>query len=97
MIVKTCLHIVQHRQILKQTDVLEGPGNAGLVYFRGFPAGNVDSCQLNASRIRLIYACQQIENSGLTGSVGTDETVKLSLLYADLKIINCLKAAKRYA
>ena len=80
MIVKTCLHIVQHRQILKQTDVLEGPGNAGLVYFRGFPAGNVDSCQLNASCIRLIYACQQIENSGLTGSVGTDETVKLSFL-----------------
>lgn len=51
MIVKTCLHIVQHRQILKQTDVLEGPGNTGLVYFRGFPAGNVDSCQLNASCI----------------------------------------------
>ena len=94
MIVKTCLHIVQHRQILKQTDVLEGPGNAGLVYFRGFPAGNVDSCQLNASRIRLIYACQQIENSGLTGSVGTDEAVKLSLFYADLKLSTALRPPK---
>ena len=97
MIVKARLDIVQHGQILKQTDVLEGPGDSGLVYFRGFLAGNVDSRQLNASRVRLIYACQQIENSGLTGSVGTDETVKLSLFYADLKIINCLKAAKRYA
>ena len=90
MIVKACLDVIQHGQILKQTDVLEGPGYAGLVYFRGSLTGNVDTCQLNASRIRLIYACQQIENGGLAGSVWSDKTVKLSLFYADLKVINCL-------
>ena len=97
MIVKARLDIVQHGQILKQTDVLEGPGDSGLVYFRGFLAGNVDSRQLNASRVRLIYACQQVENGGLTGSVWSDKAVKLPLFYADLKVVNCLKAAKRYA
>ena len=62
LIVQTGLYIIQHRQILKQTDILECSCNTGLVDLnRMHASGNVLPVEQNTSGIRLVYTGQQIE------------------------------------
>ena len=93
MVVQSRLYIVQHGQILKQTDILERPCNPCLIDLRGLSSRYIDAVQLYASCIRLIYARKQIEDRGLSGAVRPDQAIELPFINTDLEIVNCLKSA----
>ena len=90
MIMKACFYIVQHRQFLKQTNILKGSCSAGLIDFNGAPACYVHTVQLNASGIGLVYTCQKVKHRGLSSSVRAYKAIKLPLLNPNIKIVNCL-------
>ena len=94
MIVQSGLYIIQHRQILKQTDILKGSGNTGFIDIYGFLPCNILSVQDDTSVVRLVYTGQQIEYRGFTGSVRSDQAIKLPLLNTDMKCIYRPESAK---
>ena len=94
MIVKSCLYIVQHTHLMEQTDILECSGNSRFVDINGTLSGDILPVQIDNSLIRLIHTCKKIKDCSLTGTVRTDQTIKLSFLDGDMEIIHCMKTAE---
>ena len=67
------LHVVFHREVVEQADVLEGPGDARPVDLGGVHAVGVFAVQQNGALGGLIDLGQQVEDGGFAGAVGADE------------------------
>ena len=72
-LVEAHLHIVDDGQLLEQPDVLEGAGHAHPVDLIGLLPGGGHTIDEDGAAGRLIHVGQQVEHSGLTGTVGADE------------------------
>lgn len=75
LVVKTYLNIVDYGQILEQTDVLKGSCNTVLIDFNVFASGNILAVQTDNAFIGLVNAGKKVEYGGLSGTVGTYQTV----------------------
>ena len=93
MVVQACLNIVQHCHILEKTDILEGTGNTCLVDVDRFLSCDIRTIQADSSLIRRIHTGKHIKYRRLAGTVRSDQTVKLSLLDGNMKIIYRTKAS----
>ena len=71
------LHVVQHRHIGEQADVLEGPGNAQLGDLEGAHALGVDSVDQHGTPGGLVNTGKQVENGGFARAVGADQATDL--------------------
>ena len=90
----THLHIVLRGHICKQADILECTGDAHTGHLAGLHTLCVDAFEQHRTAGRLINTGQQIENGGLTGTVGTDQTGNLGRANGDVKAIHRRQTAK---
>ena len=88
------LYIVKHALILKQTDVLKRTRNARLVDVDRFLSCDIRTIQADSSLIRHIHTGKHIKYRRLAGTVRSDQTVKLSLLDGNMKIIYRTKSSE---
>ena len=93
-IMHTRFDIIQDTQIRKQTDILEGTGNPGLVRLDRIQSGKILPIHLDGAAGRLIDLCQHVEHSCLAGAVRTDQAVYLILIDIHIQIIDSRQAAE---
>ena len=93
-LVEAHLHIVDDRQLLEQPDVLEGAGHAHPVDLIGLFARRGHSIDQDGAAGGLVHVGQQVENGGLTGTVGADEARDLVAADHQVEAIHGGQAAK---
>lgn len=76
LIVKPHFYIIQNTQIFKETDILECSCDACFTDIDGLFPCDIFPVQDHLSCIRSVNSCQQVKDSCLTRSVGTDQPVK---------------------
>ncbi|OIQ70080.1 hypothetical protein GALL_483130 [mine drainage metagenome] len=76
-------NIVEHGKIWKQGDVLEGAADADFRDPVRWPPQDTLALQLNIARARLVESAQAVEERGLAGAVGSDQTKDLTLTHVE--------------
>ena len=94
MLGKSDLYVVDNRHVLEKPDVLEGSGDSGVVDLDGALTSDVLAVKPDDSFVWLIYACQKVENCGLSGAVRSDKSVELALFDLYVKVVNGAKSAE---
>ena len=79
LIVQTDLDVVLHRHGVEQADVLEGTGNTHAVDLVDRLARGVLTVEQDGAVRGLVHLGEQVEDRGLTGTVGSDQTGDLGL------------------
>ena len=90
------LDIVQDRQVGKQADVLEGPGDAPLRDLIGFEADQAFAVELHLAGSRFIDAGHQVEGGGLAGAVRADQADQLALVDFHIEVGDRFQAAELF-
>ena len=75
-IVESHLYIVQNTQIFKKADILERSCDTGLADIDSLFPCDIFPVQVHFSCIRFVHSCQQVKDSCLPRSVGSDQPVK---------------------
>ncbi len=88
LVVQADLHVVLHTQVVKQADVLEGPGDAGPVDLGSAHAVGVLPVEKDGALGGLIHLGEQVEHGGLAGAVGADETGDLRPADGQVEVID---------
>ena len=83
-----------HRQVAKQTDVLEGTGNAQLCCLVRLHIRDILSHKSNLSAICMINTGDGIKDGRFSGSVGTDEPVSHAFFNFQAELINSADTAE---
>ena len=73
------LNVILHRHGIEQADVLEGTGNTHAVDLIDRLARGVLAVEQDGTVRGLVHLGEQVEDRGLAGTVGADETGDLSL------------------
>ena len=97
MVVQSYFYVIDHGQILEQSDILESSCNTRLVDVDSLFAGDILAIQGNNSLCGFIYTGQQIKYGGFSGTIGTDQSIQCTFFNTDIKIIYRTKSAKRNA
>ena len=88
------LNVVLHRHGVEQANVLERTGNTHAVDLVDRLARGVLTIEQDGAVRRLVHLGEQVEDRGLAGTVGADETGDLGLADSQAKVIDCLKATE---
>ena len=88
------LDVVQHRHVVPQPDVLEGPGHAQGCDLVRFHAARVDAADFDGPGRGLVEAADKVEDRRLAGAVGPDEGAHLAALQADGQLVHGQQAAE---
>ena len=91
---KSYFYIIQYAHLFEQTDILKGSGNACLIDISNLLSGNIFSIQKDFSGIRFIDSGQKIEDGSLSGSVWSDQSIKLFLFDGNVKSVYRTKTTK---
>lgn len=94
LIVQTDLDVVLHRHGVEQANVLECTGNTHAVDLIDRLARGVLTVEQDGAVRGLIHLGEQVEDRGLTGTVGADQTGDLGLADSQAKVVDCLKATE---
>ena len=94
LVVEADLHVVLHRQVVEQADVLEGTGDARLVHLGGGHAVGVLAVEEDGAPGGMVHLGQQVENRGLARAVGADEAGDLGGTYGDVELVDGGEAAE---
>ena len=78
---------------MEQTDILDCSGDSRLVDINGTLSVDIMSVKIHDSLVRLGHTCKKVKDCSLTGTIRTDQTIKLSFLDGDIEIIQCMKTA----
>ena len=89
--------VFRHGQVAEQTDILKGPGDAGLIHLGCGHAVGVLAVQHNGARCGLVHLCQQVEYSGFSRPVGADESGDLRAADGQVEILHRLQTAEGHA
>ena len=84
------LYVVDHGKLLEKPDILKGSCDSRPVYLDGTFSGDIRSVQKDLPFVRLVDTGQEIEDGCFSGSVGTDQPIKLALFYGNMEIVNGL-------
>jgi hypothetical protein len=71
--------VLQHRRVLEQLDVLEGPGDAHLGHAVGRHVRQVVALERDGPGGGHVDPADQVEHRGLAGTVGADQGEDLAL------------------
>ena len=91
---KTYHNVTDNRHIIEKTDILEGTGNAQLVDLVDGHTLDVDAVDENGAAGGLVHTGQQVEDGGLTGTVGADEAGNLGGADGDVEAVNSSQTAE---
>ena len=91
---QTDLDVVQNGHIRKQTDILEGSGNAQLVDLVYRHSLDVDAVDQHGAAGGLIDAGEQIENGGLARAVGADQAGNFGGADGNVEAVHSRQAAE---
>ena len=94
VVVQAQLHVVLHGEVVEQTDVLEGTGDARLVHLDGIHVVGVHAVQQNGAPGGLVHLGEQVKDSGLARAVGADETGNLGAADGHVEVLHGGQAAK---
>ena len=86
--------IFLYGQVVKQANILEGTGDTRPIHLRGGHIVGIPAIQQNCAVSGLVNLGQQIENRGLTSTVGADETGNLRAADHEVEIVHGLQAAE---
>ncbi len=93
-VVEAHLNVVLHRHGVEQANILERTGNTHAVDLADRLAARVVAVQQDRAARGRVHLGKQVEDRGLTGTVGADQTGDLSLADGQAKVIDCLKATE---
>ena len=79
---------------MEKTDVLEGSCHASLYDLIGFFAAELFVAEEKGAFGGKVYAGQQVEDGGLAGAVGADQSDQFSFVYFKVKIMHGSQTAK---
>ena len=94
LVVQADAHVVLHRHVVEQADVLERAGDAQLVGLDGVHARGVLAVDQHRAHRGLVDLGQQVEHGGLARAVGADQAGDLRLADDQVEILNGLQAAE---
>ena len=94
LVMQADLNVILHRHGIKQANVLEGTGNTHAVDLVDRLARGVLTVEQDGAVRGLIHLGEQVEDRGLTGAVGADQTGNLGLADSQAKVVDCLKATE---
>ena len=87
-------HVVLHAHGVEQADVLEGPGDAGLVHLHGVHAMGVLSVQEDGTVGGLVDLGEQVKHGGFSRAVGADEAGDLRAADGEVKVVHGFQATE---
>src|SRR5262249_28115752 len=67
-------HVVEHRHLPEEADILKRAGNPRRGDGRRLLVGKVDAVEANAARVGAVDTGDQIEDRGLARAIGTNES-----------------------
>ena len=94
LVMQADLNVILHRHGIKQANVLEGTGNTHAVDLVDRLARGVLAIEQDGAVRGLVHLGEQVEDRGLTGAVGADQTGNLGLADSQAKVVDCLKATE---
>ena len=94
MVMEGNLHIVQHRKLREQADILESTGYAPLGDLIGLEAHDALAPKGNFSRGGLVHSRKEVEGRGLARAIRPDKPHQFAFIYMEIKIRNRLETAK---
>ena len=94
LVMQAHLHVVQHRHILEQTDILKCSCNTCFVDVNRLLTCNILAIQFDNSLIWLIHTCQKVEYRCFTGSVRSDQSVKFPFFDLHFKPVYCTQSSE---
>src|SRR5215469_4478253 len=80
--------VLQHRHIVEEPDILEGPGNTPPEYPIRGKAVDRPTIEAHLTAIRLVYPGDEIEDGGLSGAVRADDAEDLAFVDRDIDTIH---------
>ena len=83
-------HVLEHREVRHQPNVLEGARQAATNAQARRQRGDVGSLQHDAAGIGRIHAGDQVEHGGLAGAVRADEREALAARHAEGELVDDL-------
>ena len=94
LVVQADLYVVLHRHGVKQADVLEGTGDTHAVNLVDGLARGVLAVEQDGAVRGLVHLGKQVEDRGLAGAVGANQTGDLGLADGQAKVVDRLEAAE---
>ena len=94
LVVQTDLNVVLHRHSVEQADVLESTGDAHAVDLIDRLARGVLTVEQDGAVRGLVHLGEQVEDRGLTGTIGANQAGDLGLADSQAKVVDCLKATE---
>ena len=88
------LHVVQHRHILEQTDILKRARDARLIDDSRLEANDAFSVQHDIAFRGLVHTGEHVEHRCFARTVGTDKAVQMALFNGKRKFFHGLQAAE---
>ena len=88
------LHVVQHRHILEQTDILKRARDARLIDDSRLEANDAFSIQHDIAFRGLVHTSEHVEHRCFARTVGTDKAVQMALFNGKRKFFHGLQAAE---
>ena len=87
-------HIIQHRHLRKQANILEGPPKSQSRNFMGRQIGDFFSIEENAALRRRVQAGNNIEQCRFARAVGANDADDLALIYMQSNVSKCGQTAE---
>ena len=94
LVVQTDLDVVLHRHGVEQADVLERTGDAHAVDLIDRLARGVLTVEQDGAVRGLVHLGEQVEDRGLTGTIGANQAGDLGLADSQAKVVDCLNATE---
>ena len=91
---QTHQNVTNHGHVIKQTDILEGTGNALMVDGLLTAAGQIFTIQEETAGSGFVHTGQHIEHGGLTGTVGSNQTIQLFFMDLQVQSLHGLQTAE---
>ena len=88
VLVEAHLHVLLHRQVAEEPDVLEGPGHAHVVELDGGLARRVPAVHHDGAPGGLVDLGQEVEHGGLPRAVGPDEPRDLRAADGHVEVVH---------
>ena len=94
LVVKADAHIVLHRHVAEQADILKRAGDAEPVGLHGIHARGVASVEKDGAHRGLVYLGQQVKHGGLARAVGADQARDFRFADDEVEILHGMQAAE---
>jgi hypothetical protein len=91
------LDIVQDGHALEELDILKGSGDAQAGDLVRGQAGDVSALEDDPPLLRMIKSTDAVQDTGLAGTIGTDDGKDLALSDREADTVKCRQAAEAQA